>query len=473
MSRAPRQWLSRAFHRAWKPALAALLLAAPLLFGLGNAFLATPWGRAFVAAKISGRIGLETVLDGASWSPWRGVTLRGLAVFQPEPLRGAVKEPLLEIETLRVVPDWPALLRGRPGVREVEVVRPRLTVAVEMLPHLVQPFEEPAGPPLLAGGDAPSAAAAGESAEDGTPPAPADSASAGKAAPPASAAAAAPQNAPTRWLRCRGAAGRLCSAASGRDWLAVDGMDLELPFAGAPATGGLSLRGLEIFGNPSSAGIQKEIVWRSPLLTIVPGPLDLGPLELHCGGQVALAPGLPLSAAVEMPRQQAGMEAVFQGISLNSPAAGGAARFAGFLLAPGSWHGELMLSAATPELGHGGNVFAFDRGLCVATLRGGALSCPDVRLVGEEFSLLGNGTLFADGRLGAVLRVAAPPETARGLAEALLPGLGAGSHVMPLSSEQRATLDISFTGTLAEPMVRVGDDAPFRPFTMFSPPPPP
>jgi hypothetical protein len=358
----------------------------------------------------------------------------------------------------------------------VIIERPSLTLTVEMMSNLAQQVAPAPEPPLLAGGKLlpmPPGPATPPATEPGPvvpepPPTPTE-----PTTPPAPAPTPVTEG-PNRWLRCHHGSWRLRSAASGRDLFAAREIDLAIPFAGSPTTGHLRLASLTAFGQPALEDFEREISWEAPVLTVETEPTatPVAGVQLRFGGQLALIPGLPVTMGVEMPRQQLSLPVPALDLTATSPEAGGQARFYGYLLAPGSWHGDLLVAAATPEVRRPARTFSFDRGGCAAVIRGGTLSCVDARLVGEELSLLGNGTLYADGRLGAVVRIAAPPRTALAAAAGVFPGLDFQPQTTPLSSPQRVALDISLTGTLAAPLVRVGDGAPFLPLNPSTSAPP-
>jgi hypothetical protein len=147
------------------------------------------------------------------------------------------------------------------------------------------------------------------------------------------------------------------------------------------------------------------------------------------------------------------------------------ALFLGRLLVPGTWHGELLAEAAGIEVKHQARTLPFDRASCASVLRGSMLSCLDARLVGEEISLLGNGALLADGRLAAVARLVAPPETVGVTLRRVFPGLSSVPACLELSTPQRVACDVSLAGTWQEPLLRIGGDGPFHPLRPPTTPP--
>ena len=451
--------------------LGAIGVLLPLVaFGLSNLWLASAWGRAALASRVQQRCGLETCIGGASWSPWRGVTLRRLTIAQPAALRDLVSEPLLSIDSLRIEPVWSRLFKRQLSIRALTVDQPRLVLTVEMMSHLAQQVEAPPAIPLAA--TAPAAAPA----PDATPAQPAPEVSAKPASLPAQAPAgpaampaATPE--PTHWLRLRGATVKLQSAASGQVLLEMTDLGGDLPLAGKAASSSVTMRSLTIAGAPVLAGLRTKVSWQAPVLGFEPDPPVIRPggLEVRCAGQLALQAGLPLQLAVELPRQ--GVALPLPGLDLTAEARGFMlqARFLGRLLAPGTWQGDLVISATGMVVKHPARTFVFDDGSAAAVIRGGTLACIDARLLGEDLSLLGNGTLLADGRLAAVVRVVAPPETAAAAVQRLFPQLTAVPQPAPLSTPQRVALDLSLSGTIDDPQLRIGEAGPVTPLHPPSP----
>lgn len=453
----------------WLWRLAALaLLVPPLVFGASNLWLASKWGREAVASRISRRCGLETRIGGASWSPWNGITVRDLTLLQPEALRGQVSAPMLEIGSLRVRPVWREWAGRRFTVSEVIVERPRLVLTVEILSHLASRMQPPAAPPLASA----EPAEAGPAVPPQAPTVP-DAPPAAPAPPPQPAPAApAEETAPTAWLRVKSAAVLLQSASSGTVWLETSGVDAAVPLGGAPANGEVAAAVLTVAGRDILTNMRIPLHWRAPVLATEPGNLRVAGLDVRCAAQVAFQPGLPVYIAAELPRQAlpategpGGVVAQAREVSLQ-------ARFLGGLLVPGSWQGDLLGNASGIGLRHPSRTLEFDTARCAAVIRGGMLACPDFRLLGEDLSLLGNGMLLADGRLAAVLRVAAPPDTAAALARHAFPGLANDPKPVPLSTPQRAALDLTLDGTLREPVLRLGGEEITTAPPTTTPPPP-
>lgn len=458
--------------RPWiRRGLWLLLTGPPLGFALSNLWLASGWGRAAIASRIERRCGLETRIGGASWSPWNGVTLRQVELLQPAALRPRCATPLLSVERLRIEPVWSALAARRLSIRALTVERPQLAITVELLAHLAQQATPPETVPAVAAGPVagpPVAVVGGESA--GPPqPAPPDP---GTAVPPPVPTPPSPPSEPTRWVHVRGAEFRLYAAGGGRELVAATGMDGDFPLAGANATGKLGLASLTAGGERVLSGFAARLTWQAPVLALEPETAlcRVAGLDVRFIAHLAFNPGLPVQVLVEVPRQRLSLPVAALGLTVDADTVMLQGRFIGALLAPGSWQGDVAASAGGIALRHPEHRFAFDRGSGVAALRGGMLSCADARLIGDDLSLLGNGTLLADGRVAAVMRVVGPPETAAAAVRRWWPDRTEPPPLGQLSTPQRVAFDVSLSGTLREPVLRVGGE---EPAASSQPPPAP
>jgi hypothetical protein len=440
--------------RRWRRVV-LILLALPVVgFLLTNVLLTSPWGCRRIAGKIQNRIGLETRVAGASWSPWGGASLRGLEFLQPVPLRSVIKEPLFSCAAVRVAPVWRAWLRGRLEVRDIELDSPRILLPLEVISSLAGSRPPAPAPPATP----PPVAAAPPAVAPPVPPAPS-----GPVSPPqvvVSPPQQAPPPRPTGWLRLKNASFSVVHAGSRRTLLEFSNTRGSIPISGNPAQSVLQIDTISAFENPITSGLAANLDWTSPLLSLKPLDLVLGGYKLVFAAKIAEFSGLPLQIEAQLPRQPLAEvtlpfngKAAAESISAN-------ARFRGLLLAPASWQGDLLAEAAAPTLRIGDHDAAFDRASSVTVLRGGILSCVDARMIGDGLSLLGNATLLADGRLAGAARVVAPPESATAIASRAFPMLQGAPSLTPLSTPQRAAFDVEAFGNISQIFLRLGRDGP-------------
>jgi hypothetical protein len=442
-----------------------LLALPPVAFLLSNLLLGSPWGCRRVAGKIQNRIGLETRVAGASWTPWSGAHLRGLEFSQPVPLRGVVEQPLFSCAAVRIAPVWQAWLRGRLEVRDIDLDSPRVMLPLEVLSSLTgsSPPAPPAAiPPAVATAPPPPPVAV-----------PAPPAQPGPAALPeadVSAPPPAPPPQPTGWLRLKNASFSIVHAGSRRALFEVSNARGSIPISGNPAQSVLEIDGISALGNPITTDLAANLEWSAPLLSLKPLDLLLGGYKLVFAAKIARFSGLPLQIEAQLPGQPLAEvvlpfhgKAAARSISAN-------ARFRGLLLAPASWQGDFLAESLSPTLRIGDHDAEFDRGSIVTVLRGGILSCVDARMTSDPLSLLGNATLLADGRLAGAARLVAPPETASALASRVFPILKGAPSLTALSTPQRAAFDVEAFGNISRIFLRIGRDGPVVDLNSKSPP---
>jgi len=450
--RAPR----RGFRRWLRIALICLPALPPAVFLLGNLWLACPPARGWIAGKIQRGCGLEARVGGASFWPWSGVDIRHVEILQPASLRPGVKEPLARIEAIHLAPVWRSWLRGRFELRSLEFGTPELLLPVELLADLAraQAPAVPVSPPALA-------------AAPPTSPAPAAREPSSPAAPPASAPAAPPSSAPlppTAWLRLNNASLRVISANSGTRRLEVSGIQGAIPLAGRAAASKLRIGSIHIAEHRLPESLELSLDWKAPLLSVMPLETRIRDIKLTFAAKLAMQRGMPMLVEAVVPRQPlAGVPVAADGRA-EAESIAATARLGGFLLAPGSWQGNLLAEAVSPSVRLRGNEAKFDRGGAITVLRGGMLSCIDARLIGDDLSLLGNASLLADGRAAAALRMVAAPDSITAMVNRLFPNLPQPPALTPLSTPQRAAYDLRASGNIGHLFMQLGNSGPVMEF---------
>lgn len=432
--------------------LAIAILGPPLAFGISNLLLMSPWGRSFVAVRIQRAVRLDNSVQGCTWSPWNGFTVYGLLIQQPERLRKATPTPILSAESIRIHPDWRALLEKRIRIRGIEVRKPELTLAIELLSQIqdTTPVEPTAAaqPPDLALAEQPG----------GVPPATPSVVP----APPRNeipqseaALAAKPESTPTRaavavteptvWVTFTDAKASIVSAMSKEPLYRISRINGGLPIGGDNSRSGLLLEGISVLGNSIPDTMRIPIEWKAPVLGI--GAFDTRVLGIDCKleAKIGLTTGFPFLAGGVLPKQDGREIVVSEAIRAKLGSVVGQSRCEGFLLAPGSWQGKLMLQALYVDAEYLGSKAFFSHGQGLVVFQRGVLRCLDARLVGEDVSLLGNGMALSDGRFAANLRIVAAPDSLAAIS-ARTKSDSSPTKLTPLSTPQRAALDMRTFG---------------------------
>jgi hypothetical protein len=447
----PRRGLLR-----WKwLAVAALLLPCAGFF-LSNLLLNSGSIRHRIEQKITARLGLTCQLDHASWSPWNGISLTGITVSQPAQLQATIAHPLAHIRAVIIAPVWRAWLRGRLEIHTVDLDSPELNIPIELLAQIAKPPVPQASPPPLPlppvvqavppTAPAPPALAA--------PPAvvtkPAD-----KVAPPLPAQ-------PTGWVYFKNASIAVISSHSGTPLVALKNATGALPIAGDTAQSSIKIADISLLGQPTFSGFTAQFKWQPPLLELLPLELNFPGGKVFVNGQLIANGGLPFQFAAKLNPQPLEPHKIPFGGTLAAASVTAQAAMRGLTLAPTTWQGDLLAEASTISLVLPDKTAKFDDARSVIVLRGGALACLDARFIGDELSLLGNALLLPNGHAAAVLRLVAPPETLANIAKRGFPNQ-APPALIPLSSPQRAALDLNAFGTLDQWDFQLGKNGPLIP----------
>ena len=495
--------------RRWTRWLLVLCALPPGAFALSTLWLASPWGCRWIATKIQQRSGLETHLDGASWSPWNGVTLREIVIYQPPGLRSAIAEPLLRIASLRIEPAWRLCLHGQFAARVATADAPRVVLSVQMMSHLAKQAPVAPAPVLAAQAPTPAIAAIQQPGHESppqatpspvqptpsqpvVPPAPVpavppvvppiaavqtDQPSPAKVAtPPAPATPTAQEQPPrlqpppvsndsqaTAWIHLHHASFQLVSVGSPQPLVEIADLTVDLPVSGDAAASSLSVASLKAWGNPLLTDFQAPLAWQAPVLSLEPVEAMLAGLHCRVAGKLALLTGLPMQLEVQLPQQSPAPLAVPGGGEAKVQQLAAIGRFRGLLLTPATWQGDGFAQGSTIAIHAGAHQAAFDNVSCLVALRGGVLSCVDARFVGDDLSLLGNATLFADGRAAGVLRVVAAPETTLGIVRGFFPKNTSTPSLTSMSTPQRVACDLEVFGVVNDLSIRLGHDGPVMP----------
>lgn len=468
---APTGRSSRGFRRFGRWLLALALLPF-LAFGLSNLALNSGWVRNWLASKIKARTTLDTNIGGASWSPWNGITIREVRVEQPDMLRPFVDEPLVNISSIRAVPDWKSWLKRQYSIRELHVDSPRVVLPLELVSYFAPPAPTPpvvaaASPPTASSPQVPAAPQLPSSPPAVTPPIAGTTEEAHpttQAAPtpslPTPPPAAATPSTPTEYIHLKNASFALVFGGHKTPLLELQGATGVIPVGGKAAASSLSVEAFDLIGYPTAKDLHLPLRWQSPALTFLPTDLKAGTLNAKFGAQFGMVAGLPFYLEAVVPPQKPGLLTLAEGTSAGASEIAGSFRFRGNLAAPTTWHADVIGNAASPDFQFQGKQTRFDNGRFVTMLRGGTLSCVDARLIGDELSFLGNGTVLSNGKAAAVLRIVAPPETTMSIVNQFFPGLKAPPAFSAMSTPQRAALDLEAFGSIGDLQVRLGKNGP-------------
>lgn len=427
-------------RRRWMRGLIVVLLLSPVALWLGsNAWLHSRWGQSWLESEIQQRTQWTVRIGGAGWLPGGQVWLDDLRVVLPEPNEADGELTVLQIQCVSLRPAWRAWLRGSRKISDVCLSQPRLVIPLDALPSLIPApvVPVPVTPPAVAAHTpAPDAVAA---------PAPTP-------APP-TAVAAEPSHdpeppSPTVWLKVWG--GQLTithPSMHGALWQ-MENISADLPIGGAPASGHVQCDAIQLLRSTLCPQGRIAIRWRYPIWESEETPLSAFALQARAKFQLARLPGLPFSFLVAQDPQAwkspDGSSSIDQVQSIH--------QLSGYLLAPHTWRGESAMEAQSCQLLLGSRDVQGYLAQSRFLLQGGLLQCTDLRWLGDDFGITGNGMLSLRGEMLGSLRFIAPRTTAlaslekwhRLLSDQPLP-------FQPLFNEDRLAVDTLWGGTLAQP----------------------
>ena len=469
----------------WMFACCAVILL--LGFFASNLWLMSPWGTHTAEKKLHQRLGLESEIRSMTWSPWNGITLNGLRVFMP----GEDEQAVVNIESVRIKPYWKPLLRRKLNLREISVNQPRLELAVEMLSALpadTDPIEKPPPiPPALAANQAQLAPQAQEQAE-------AQARAQAQARAKVSLADYAEvaqqpalgsrllaqqkpsQNVPAEPVVKRPPAGlpmrllvkdgsiRLFSMSKNLDLLNVNQLTIDLPLSGEDTDGFIELAGMEIPSVADLPDFKQKVAWKRPRLEMEEQEVDLGFAKLHARIQLGIKKTqshLPFLVDIAIRPQQVESVALLEKQSMHASAAMIAGRFRllGLLADPLGWKAEGMLvgEGVTVQAGEGRPRVTFDTIYLPAILHRGQLHWPGFKMLGEDFSILGNGRLAMRGGIVCVTRLVASPEVAEVMEKSLdRAGMVETGWWYDMYTPDRKVRDLIVSGSIVNPTIDVG-----------------
>ena len=402
-------------------------------------------GRSVLAARIQNIIHLETSIQGSSWSPWNGLTIYGLSIKQPAPLSKAISRPMLSVESIRVYPDWRALLKKQLVIRGIELQKPDLTIPIELLSQIPSAPVDPtlaAKQPKLAEGQPPT----GDTpATPRVTPAP-HPAGPALAAKPETTPPSAPLvvTDPTAWITFSDARLSIVSAMSKEPLYRISSIHGALPISGKSAGSKLVLNGVSVLGNAIPGEVNIPVKWQAPVLSL--GVIHAGALGIDCKleAKIGLTPGIPFLIGGAIPKQEGREIVLSESLHAKLGSIAGEGRFQGYALAPGSWQGQCVMQSLLIDAVFAGNKASFNQGQALIVFQQGILRCIDARLVGDDLSLLGNGMALSDGRFASHLRIVAAPESLAAISRRIQND--SPLQLTPLSTPQRAALDMRAFG---------------------------
>ncbi len=486
----------KVFSRLLRRAALGIVLICLLGWIGSNLWLISPWGTGMVERKLEERFSrvpnpspntspdsgsnsgpdLKWEIGSMTWSPWNGLTVNRPRVFLP----GEVEQSILAVHEINIRPYWRSLLQGKLRLREITVNEPHVELSLEMLSALpgesevIEPPSVPPTPPTLAAGQAqqipakPRAQASlADYAQVLRPPGLGSQVLAEqkpKAEQPATPIAErAAAGLPMR-LRVNGASMRLFSESKDMDVLSVDTLSLDLPLSGEDAEGDIKISGLKMPGISNLPDFNQTVVWKRPRLEIEETEVDLGGVKLNMRVQLGIKntkSTLPFLVDMAIRPQQVEAIASLEQRSMHASARllAGRFRLLGLLADPLNWKAEAVIvgEGVTVQAGQGRPRVTFDTVYLPAILHQGRLHWMGLKMLGEDFSVLGNGRLSMRGGLMSVTRLVASPEVAEVMEKSFRrAGMVEEGWWYDMYTPDRKVRDLLVSGSILNPKIDAG-----------------
>ena len=460
-------------------ALVVLCASGVVALLVSNAIIARTTER-----KLASLTGLHWTVDAARWSPWGGIRLCGIVADVPGDGQ-SLPSPLCEVAEVRIEPYWRTVFRERPRFRTVEVRDPRGEVPLELLATLTRT----AGRPEKVAGVPPRVAApvppgdqvdgtTGQAASRAVAEGEVDPGDGGSSKQPEGAAVPTqptvrPDPLPSEILVSGGRL-RIYSLSHPQFELLVKGIACDLPVRGPEADGSVSIAHATLGSRSLTGPVRAKVAWDGRTLVFDEVFRAEGGFEFSVAARVLpsraprmnflaaiRSPSLPVSELPELAGTQFGIERIESAFL-----SGG-----GFVARPETWQADCLVDTRGILFGNPGwgGAHRFDHGRMVAQVRRGVLRIPDARLRSEQFSLLGNGILLADGRHWSVVRVVSDEETARVIRRLVVGSKVSGgattAWMQPLGIPDRRYRDILLQGTIPGISADLGNEGEQVPVT--------
>ena len=493
---------NHAIGRRWLFRVAIVLLLLPVvLFFASNLILTSSWGKDFLSKKLDQKFPtLKWSISQVRWSPWRGVSVKGLEAnfANLDSKSEKSRPPAFELEEVNVKPYWGQMFRGKKLFREIIVEKPTINIPIE---YLAAQSSESSIPVLSTAEPAPATSKESAEPKQTKPKSSPTKPKAKKTAPKKNNKASnkpkksqkknqpkakpeskkKPKSQPTPderrlWYRLRNANVRFYSEKTNHA-LQISDLNLNLPVAGPPTTGTVSWQKVTLAGRPILEKTSLPVAWKNPAWTLENQELALQlpsleskdaaplPLVLNLGGVLAIrSPGAPFQLAASLPPQPLPDYIIEPSSQLLVRSPSMAFKFVckGSLPSPSLWQFDSAFAMNQLEAFSQlrGQHFLFDTAQVNLGLKNGVLHAPSIALRSERLSLLGNSQCTLNGYLLGVLRIVAAPDLSERITQvAIGSGISRGwmSHWMkPLETPDRRYRDLHFEGPLPNAQVNTG-----------------
>ena len=431
-----------------KVALPLAFLTPFAALALSNLFLLSPPGCTLVAKKLSGIVGMDCSIGGTTWSPWNGITLHNLQIKQPAPLNQSIKQPLLNVSTVRISPNWRKLAHKQLHIRAIDLNQLSIAVPIELLSQL----PSPAGSPPIA--STPPAIAANTPSQPQTNLQPSQLNPTQQPTPPATNSKP-PESKkitldekhapPTVWTKISNSKISIVSTFSDKPIYEITQINGRIPIGGKSATSKIKIGRANSLGHILGENISIHLNSRGSILQTKAIETSFSDISCKMAASIALSGQIPFEFQFAIAEQLNKEIKLSESQSLEIGALNALGGVRGLLKSPSTWQGSLLSKANSIEANLGQHNSTFSDGQILVIFQNATLFCPTARLNGESTSILANGAVLQDGRTAAIVRIVSSPDTLNSLSKFTHPK-NTAPNLTELSTPQRSALDLQVFG---------------------------
>ncbi len=408
--------------RTW---LLFFVLTPFVLWGLLNLIFWTGWGTGFLEKRVEARVGLACEIESVSWAPWAGVNVGNVGIHPSG--ETSSESPLFEIDRLHLDPSWLSFTKGEIRWERLEVGAVKGRVSIEQLKEILAKYHENHPVKVISNPVKPVAPLEIKT-EDGVVATPK------KSKPSPDQEAVPPVVVPQR-KQDSGKKSEAVPVDDFRGIIILEDMDLELyseehsefsirlddvageiPIWGESREGELRVGEVALGSRLSEKSLNFPVTWGERALRLEKAGMKIFGVDLNVKGVIRLSAGLPAGLQIDLPDQQMDLSPIY--MSQNSPVElahlSSRNTLRGQLLNPRSFNGQSLtkfkgLVLHDPK--DGGDV-RFESGLAAFQLSASGIVAKDLRVIGEEDSILMNGFVTTGGQAAATVRIVSSPERA-------------------------------------------------------------
>ncbi len=389
------------------------------LLAVCNTLFSTSFGTGFIEQEVEKRINLPCEIGSVTWSPWAGVNLRELCIFEP----GGVDKDrcILKVDGVKVDPSWLSLFQGKQRFESVSVSGILGELSLEQFKEWLRRYQQSHPPKLVESAENHSLQGAGVVPPRSTEVAPKAVSESPESAKNTVSAKEQREDPPVS-VPVENFMGtvlledmnlRLYSEENPDFEISLRDVAAEIPLWGEDREGRVKLGSLA-FGKYDSE-IEKvfPLKWSGESVFFPRAEMKVFGVDIELTGELGLAQGLPLGVKFHLPVQQMDGSPIFsdEKTPFEVGQLSSTSYVQGHLKNLGNFSGRSVTQFRDfifHDSRDGGDV-RFSHGSAVMTLNSAGVVMNDFRAIGEEDAVLANGYVMSSGEVASTLRLVASP----------------------------------------------------------------